>query len=68
MSVGSIIGLLKEKHRPRSHHIKHDMCFRLQVMSEHLAEEELKLKQFIDDGSSQAGTDAQTHHKVRHHV
>ncbi len=71
MSVGSIIGLLKEKHRPMvgSHLIKHDMCFRLQVMSEHLAEEELKLKHLIDDGSSQAGTDAQTHSgEVRHHV
>ncbi len=44
------------------------MCFRLQVTSEQLAEEELKLKQLIEDGSSQTGTDAQTHHKVRHHV
>ncbi|XP_016122449.1 paralemmin-3 [Sinocyclocheilus grahami] len=36
---------------------------KLQVTSEQLAEEELKLKQLIEDGSSQTGTDAQTQHK-----
>ncbi|XP_043098537.1 paralemmin-3 [Puntigrus tetrazona] len=36
---------------------------KLQVTSEQLAEEELKLKQLIEDGSSQTGTDAQTRHK-----
>lgn len=36
---------------------------KLQVTSEQLAEEELKLKQLIEDGFSQTGTDAQTHHK-----
>uniref|UniRef100_A0A672S9P5 Paralemmin-3-like n=1 Tax=Sinocyclocheilus grahami TaxID=75366 RepID=A0A672S9P5_SINGR len=41
---------------------------KLQVTSEQLAEEELKLKQLIEDGSSQTGTDAQTQHKVRHHA
>ncbi|XP_059427611.1 paralemmin-3-like isoform X2 [Carassius carassius] len=36
---------------------------KLQATSEQLAEEELKLKQLIEDGSSQTGTDAQTQHK-----
>ncbi|XP_067315123.1 paralemmin-3 isoform X2 [Pseudorasbora parva] len=36
---------------------------KLQVTSERLAEEEFKLKKLIEDGSTQTGTDAQTHHK-----
>uniref|UniRef100_A0A8C2AFP6 Paralemmin-3-like n=1 Tax=Cyprinus carpio TaxID=7962 RepID=A0A8C2AFP6_CYPCA len=36
---------------------------KLQVTSEQLAEEELKLTQLIEDGSSQTGTDTQTKHK-----
>ncbi|KAK2888865.1 hypothetical protein Q8A67_014240 [Cirrhinus molitorella] len=36
---------------------------KLQVTSEQLAEEELKLQKLIEDDSSEAGTDAQTHHK-----
>ncbi|XP_073708057.1 paralemmin-3 [Garra rufa] len=36
---------------------------KLQETSEQLAEEELKLKKLIEDDSSEAGTDAQTHHK-----
>ncbi|XP_050968610.1 paralemmin-3 isoform X1 [Labeo rohita] len=36
---------------------------KLQETSEQLAEEELKLKKLIEDGSSESGTDAETHHK-----
>lgn len=36
---------------------------KLQATSEHLAEEEVKLKKLIDGTSAQSGTDAQTHHK-----
>ncbi|KAK7144299.1 hypothetical protein R3I94_010649 [Phoxinus phoxinus] len=36
---------------------------KLQVTSEHLAEEEIKLKKLIEDGSTQTGTDAQTQPK-----
>ncbi|XDV36369.1 hypothetical protein PO909_006161 [Leuciscus waleckii] len=36
---------------------------KLQVTSERLAEEEIKLKKLIEDGSTQTGTDAPTHHK-----
>jgi len=44
------------------------MCIRLQVTSERLAEEEIKLKKLTEDGSTERGTDAQTQHKVRRHV
>lgn len=36
---------------------------KLQATSEHLAEEEVKLKKLIDGTSAQSGTDVQTHHK-----
>ncbi|XP_056122979.1 paralemmin-3 isoform X2 [Rhinichthys klamathensis goyatoka] len=36
---------------------------KLQVMSERLAEEEIKLKKLIEDSSTEPGTDAQTQHK-----